>query len=202
MGERAHYELAAGHRERAASLLKTMQAFANQGGMLPEQIWNTDDIPERELQFGQPSGSAMPLVWAHAEYIKLCRSLQDGRVYDMPPQPVQRYQLNENVARYALWQFSHKRRLIPPNVDLRVGLKFPAVILWWADDQSQARRINARKTSLDFYVADLPTRQLPPGTHIKFIISSPEILVETPGHFQVTIDPEKPGDHRVLYRLK
>jgi glucoamylase len=136
---------------------------------------------------GQPSGSAMPLVWAHAEYIKLCRSLRDGRVFDMPPQPVQRYQQNENVARYALWQFSHKRRSIPSSVDLRIGLKFPAVILWWVDDQSQARRINAKKTSLDFYIADLPTRRLPSGAHIKFIISSPEIPVETPGHFQVTI---------------
>ncbi|MFL7893969.1 MAG: glycoside hydrolase family 15 protein, partial [Anaerolineales bacterium] len=187
VGERAHYELAAGHQEKAASLLQTMQAFANQGGMLPEQIWDSEDIPARELFMGQPSGSAMPLVWAHAEYIKLCRSLRDGRVFDMPPQPVQRYQQNENVAQYALWKFSHKRRSIPSNVDLRIGLKFPAVILWWVNDQSQARRINAKKTSLDFFIADLPTRQLPSGTNIKFIISSPEIAVDTPGHFQVTI---------------
>ncbi len=46
---------------------------------------------ERELYFGRPSGSAMPLVWAHAEYIKLRRSLRDGRVFDMPPQTVDRY---------------------------------------------------------------------------------------------------------------
>jgi len=43
------------------------------------------------LYFGHPSGSAMPLVWAHAEYLKLQRSLRDGRVFDLPPQTVQRY---------------------------------------------------------------------------------------------------------------
>ena len=40
---------------------------------------------------GGPSGSAMPLVWAHSEHIKLLRSLRDGAVFDMPPQGVKRY---------------------------------------------------------------------------------------------------------------
>ena len=74
-GERAHYELAAGHRARAEDLMRTMEAFANESGLLPEQIWDAPDIPARELFFGRPSGSAMPLVWAHAEYLKLRRSL-------------------------------------------------------------------------------------------------------------------------------
>jgi glucoamylase len=50
------------------------------------------DIPERELFSGQPAGSAMPLAWAHAECIKLIRSLCDGALYDPPSQPVERYQ--------------------------------------------------------------------------------------------------------------
>ena len=45
--------------------------------LLSEQIWDTDDIPDKELFFGQHSGSAMPLTWAHAEYIKLCASIKD-----------------------------------------------------------------------------------------------------------------------------
>ncbi len=59
--------------------------------MLPEQIWDAADIPERELFFGRASGSAMPLVWAHAEYIKLRRSLADGIVFDMPRLAFERY---------------------------------------------------------------------------------------------------------------
>jgi glucoamylase len=83
-GERAHYELAAGRIEEAKRLLTTLESFANEGGLLPEQVWDSPDIPERELHFGRPSGSAMPLVWAHAEYLKLRRSLRDGRLFDLP----------------------------------------------------------------------------------------------------------------------
>jgi glucoamylase len=70
-GERAHYELAAGNKQEADRLTQVMAAFANEGGMISEQIWDSRDIPEKGLFFGRPSGSAMPLVWAHAEYIKL-----------------------------------------------------------------------------------------------------------------------------------
>ncbi|MEJ2758164.1 MAG: glucan 1,4-alpha-glucosidase [Anaerolineales bacterium] len=90
-GERAHYELAAGHKKTALKLLHTMSQFSSEGGLLPEQIWDSEDIPELELFFGKPSGSAMPLVWAHAEFVKLLRSLQDGKVFDTPEQTVQRY---------------------------------------------------------------------------------------------------------------
>ena len=90
-GERAHYELAAGRPDEARRLCGAMVAFANEGGMIPEQIWDGPDFPERELHFGRPSGSAMPLVWAHAEYVKLVRSLSEGRVFDLPPQTAKRY---------------------------------------------------------------------------------------------------------------
>ena len=86
-GERAHYELAAGRRKEAARLLAAMAAFAGDSGLIPEQVWDTDDIPEKHLFRGRPTGSAMPLVWAHAEYLKLCRSLAENRVFDQPPQP-------------------------------------------------------------------------------------------------------------------
>ena len=90
-GERAHYELAAGRPRAAEQLAQALEAFAGDSGLLPEQIWDSADIPERELFLGHASGSAMPLVWAHAEYLKLCRSLRDGEVFDRPPQTVQRY---------------------------------------------------------------------------------------------------------------
>jgi glucoamylase len=50
--------------------------------MLPEQIWDYDDIPSRGMYRGRSAGSAQPLVWAHAEYLKLLRSVADGRVFD------------------------------------------------------------------------------------------------------------------------
>ena len=78
-GERAHYELAAGRRDVAKQLAHALEALAGESGLLPEQVWDSADIPDRGLFIGHPSGSAMPLVWAHAEYVKLCRSLQEER---------------------------------------------------------------------------------------------------------------------------
>ena len=71
-----------------------MAGFASESGFIPEQVWDAPDLPEHGLVFGRPSGSAMPLVWAHAEYLKLMRSLDEGRVFDMPPQTVKRYLAN------------------------------------------------------------------------------------------------------------
>lgn len=90
-GERAHYEVAAGRLDGAAALARVLEAIAGDTGLLPEQVWDAADIPSRELFAGRAAGSAMPLVWAHAEYLKLCRSLADGAVFDCPPQTVQRY---------------------------------------------------------------------------------------------------------------
>ena len=58
----------------------------------------------RELAPGEPSGSAMPLVWAHAEYVKLLRSLADGAVFDMPPHAARRYPQGRQQARCRPWR--------------------------------------------------------------------------------------------------
>ena len=90
-GERAHYALAAGKRKEAEALLATIEAQTSIGGLIPEQVWDAAPIPDRELAPGRPTGSAMPLVWAHGEYVKLLRSLADGRVFDMSPHTMRRY---------------------------------------------------------------------------------------------------------------
>jgi glucoamylase len=79
-GERGHYELAAGHDYSAH--IKAIEQFSSQGGMLPEQVWDYHDLPSKGLYLGRSAGSAQPLVWAHAEYLKLLRSAVDGRVFD------------------------------------------------------------------------------------------------------------------------
>ena len=81
-GERGHYEVAAGRDPWP--YLEAMSAMASPGGMLPEQLWDADPIPGRRLMPGRPTGSAMPLVWAHAEFIKLLISRQLGQPVDQP----------------------------------------------------------------------------------------------------------------------
>ncbi len=88
-GERAHYELAAGNGFE--SLIRTYEAFATCGQMMPEQVWDEPDRPDSSLRLGQPAGSAVPLVWAHAEYLKLLRSAMDGKVFDRIDPVYERY---------------------------------------------------------------------------------------------------------------
>jgi glucoamylase len=77
VGERGHLALQSG--EDALPFLETMWRCASTGGMLPEQVWDADPIPALELTPGRPSGSAMPLVWAHAEFLKLLVARERGR---------------------------------------------------------------------------------------------------------------------------
>jgi glucoamylase len=172
-GERGHYELAAGHKQRAQDLLNSMTAFANEGGLLPEQIWDADDIPEKELFFGRPAGSAMPLVWAHAEYVKLCRSLADGAVFDMPPQTVKRYAQAQTGSKFSVWRFNHKRRTIPAGQMLRLELLETAVVHWTSNGWQTSQDNSTKDTGLGLHVADLDTSKLAPGTEIAFTYHRP-----------------------------
>lgn len=189
-GERAHYELAAGRREEAERLMKALEAFANEGGLIPEQIWDAEDIPERELYFGRPSGSAMPLVWAHAEYIKLRRSLRDGRVFDMPSQTVQRYVVEQTPAPRAIWRFNHKCRTIPAGQILRMEVLAPAVVHWSADDWQTIHDHETHGTGLGVHVTDLPTADLLPGTTIRFTFYWPEVDKWEGVDFAVRVVPQ------------
>jgi glucoamylase len=166
--ERGHYELAAGRDTIATQLLSALESFANESGFISEQVWDAPDIPKRELYFGQPSGSAMPLVWAHAEHLKLRRSLRDGRIFDLPPQTVQRYLKEKTVSPRLLWRFNHKLRSLPPGKMLRIETMAAALIHWTADDWKTRHDQNTRDTGLDIQLADLPTRMLPEGAQIKF----------------------------------
>ena len=167
-GERAHFELAAGRPEVAERLLQTMEAFAGVGGLIPEQVWDGPDIPEIELQLGRPSGSAMPLVWAHAEHLKLCRSLRDGRVFDAPPQTVQRYLVDKVESPHAIWRPNQKSRTVPVGKTLRIELPMPTQIDWTVDAWRSSRETPTRDTGLGVHLADLPTAALPPGTSVEF----------------------------------
>lgn len=173
-GERAHYELARGRPEAALRLLGVMRAQTSDGGMLPEQIWDAGDIPERELFNGRPSGSAMPLVWAHAEYVKLVRSLRDGVVFDMPDAPYDRYVRRKIQARHAIWCHTNKTRLMRAGRTLRVQTNRPALVHWSRDAWSTTHDTPSREVdALGIWVADLDTTTLEAGSAVEFTIYYP-----------------------------
>ena len=154
-GERAHYELIAGNRAEAHRLLETMEALTSPGGLIPEQVWDADDIPAQELVRGAPSGSAMPLVWAHAEHLKLIRSLSDGAAFDLPPQTVARYLDARKPARCAVWRPDFRCTTLPAGAVLRIDLPAPATVRWSRDGWRTWQETPTRDTRLGLHSAEI-----------------------------------------------
>jgi glucoamylase len=157
-GERAHYELAAGRRDRAIELLGTIARQTSECGMIPEQIWDADDIPEHYLYNGHPTGSGMPLAWAHAEYIKLLRSLDEGAIWDCPPQTVQRYQRERRTASFQIWTPTQRRGCLAQGKDLRLDFPVAARVQWAAGKHIGAAE--TADTGLGLHCVTLCTHEL------------------------------------------
>jgi glucoamylase len=101
-----------------------MERFAGETGLLPEHLWDADDIPERAMFLGRPSGSAMPLCWSHAEYLSLVRSSRDGRVFDRIEPAFERYVVGgKRDSASEIWTFRHRTRRVPAGRTLRLILQ-------------------------------------------------------------------------------
>jgi hypothetical protein len=58
--------------------------------------------------YGKPTGAAMPLMWAHAEYLKLLRSTADGVVFDLIPEVAERYRERKSHPPIEVWKQNRK----------------------------------------------------------------------------------------------
>jgi glucoamylase len=110
-GERGQYEIAKCVSEPPAvaggltqclgdarNRLDAMLGFANEGLMIPEQIWDKKEVPTNydrefipELKFGEGTGSATPLAWSMAQFIRLAVNLKAGKNLDTPQVVYDRY---------------------------------------------------------------------------------------------------------------
>ena len=167
-GERAHYELGAGRADAAEALLGVMENATSDSRLIPEQVWDKPDIAERELFAGKGSGSACPLVWAHSEYIKLRRSLIDGKVFDQPPQTVERYLVQQKSAEYFNWRFNNKPRTMPCGKKLRILMAHPAMVHWSFDNWQTSADGDSEESGWNLQHLDLATEKLASGRQIAF----------------------------------
>lgn len=81
-GERGEYEIARG--QNAERYLAAMEQFANAGGMIPEQVWDQADPTESGFVFGSGTGSATPLAWSMAQFLRLVVCEEEKRIVEMP----------------------------------------------------------------------------------------------------------------------
>ncbi|MFW6156499.1 MAG: glycoside hydrolase family 15 protein, partial [Armatimonadota bacterium] len=152
-GERAHYELAAGNDP--APLITAMERFACAGGMLPEQVWDEEDMPERGMYRGKPAGSAMPMCWAHAEYISLVRSAHDGKLFPLIGPVAERYLSGEGRADLEVWKPIRQVREVRRGHTLRIQAPRPFTLVWTDDEWRTTREENATETALGISYVDI-----------------------------------------------
>ena len=152
-GERGHYELAA--RRDARPYLLAMERFANATRLLPEQIWDMSDIPAALLHYGKPTGSAMPLMWAHAEYIKLVRSVADGNIFDLIPEVVDHFQKGRPRPRLEVWKSNRRVKSIPSGTQLRIQAPHPFVLHWCKGDWADSHDTRSTATAVGIEYVDI-----------------------------------------------
>ena len=93
-GERGEYELIAGTDEGALepqSMLETMAGFANSGRMIAEQVWDRHIENDYNWDIGEGTGSATPLAWSMAQFIRLAHGIDEGHPVEMPAAVENRY---------------------------------------------------------------------------------------------------------------
>ena len=166
-GERGHYELAAGRDPK--SFIKAIEKFANQGGMISEQLWDAEDLPDGRMKRGHATGAAMPLCWSHAEYISLVRSRHDGVCFDRVEPAFQRYVANPRPSRHEIWNLRHPLRHMARGKILRMILAEPATVIWSTNDWAQTNHSDTEhQNGLNLWFADFPSAELKAGSAMIF----------------------------------
>ena len=166
-GERGHYELAAGRDPKA--FIVALEKFANQGGMLSEQLWDDDDLSDGSMKRGGPTGSAMPLCWSHAEYVLLVRSQHDGICFDRIEPTYQRYVANPVPSRHEIWSLRHPIRRMPHGKILRLMVEAEATVVWSDDHWSSTKKSDTTNIdALGLWFVDFSTVNLAAGSVMEF----------------------------------
>jgi glucoamylase len=147
--------------------IAAMEKFANEGGMLSEQLWDAEDLGG--MRRGLPTGAAMPLCWSHAEYVSLVRSAHDGVCFDRVEPAFQRYVADPVASRHEIWSFRHPLRRMSHGKTLRLIITADATILWSTNGWTSTSKVETTHISaLSVWFADLPTADCPDGSVIEF----------------------------------
>jgi glucoamylase len=174
-GERAHYELAAGHD--VTPYITAMEKFSSFGGMLPEQVWDYADLPSEGMYFGRSAGSAQPLVWAHAEYLKLLRSVSDGKVFDRISVVADRYAVPKDKRtfqnRLEIFQTARPISMAVQGSTLRIMDQARFRVVYTTDAWATKTELESRFVGRPGAFADIPTTPGQTGT-IVFTLFWPE----------------------------
>jgi glucoamylase len=169
-----------------------MEASASPTQLIPEQIWDSEDLPHQHLQKGRATGSAMPLLWAHAEYIKLLRSRQEGQIYDRIPCVANRYLGNRPpYPNIQFWSFNSPARTVKQGHTVRITAFAKFRLQWSADNWQTISDLDSAGTKFGLYFVDVAVPDKPKAnvTPLRFTFLWTESGTWEGRDFEIVVDP-------------
>ena len=165
-GERGHHALQRG--EDSLPYLRTMAAMSGPGGMIPEQVWDAAPVPGRGLAPGRPTGGAMPLVWAHSEFLKLLVAREEGSPLEQLRTVHDRWNGERPNASTWHWRDSVPIQKLPRRTALLIEANRPFMLHLGHDGWGDTRDIQSRVVGLDVHAVRLTAGALGGWRAIQF----------------------------------
>lgn len=165
-GERGQLALLQG--EDPLPYLETMTRMAGSWGLLPEQVWDTQAIPDLRLLPGKPTGSAMPLVWAHAEFLKLLVTRERGRPLELLDAVWDRYGGHSPVAARWHWRDAAPVTNLPSGRSLVIEARRPFNLHYGVDGWQRVQDSASQPLGLGMHGVVLETTALATAAELNF----------------------------------
>jgi len=196
-GERGHLDVLAGGD--ATAQLRAMLAMRGRGGLLPEQIWDTNPLPWQNLRPGQPTGSAMPLAWAHSELIKLAVAVATKQPVELLTLVSDRYHAAVPASQTWFWRDSAPVVALPAGRTLVVADLRPFTLHYGFDDWDPATitERDARGLGLGLFGVTLTPADLAGRASLQFVRRYPDGSWEPATRHDVALAAPGPGTLRL-----
>lgn len=165
-GERGHYALLAGADPRP--YLDSMVCMTGRGGLMPEQVWDDDPVPQHFLFPGKPSGSAMPLVWTHSEFLQLYVARARGKPMDFLQCVSKRYHGRQPRAATWHWRAEVPFATLPQGRALVIEDRVPFSLHAGFTDWSRPVDYTAEPLGLGMFGVRLEAAALAAATRLLF----------------------------------
>lgn len=165
-GERGFMALLQG--QDTLPYLETMARMTGQWGLLPEQVWDSDPIPKRELFPGRPTGGAMPLVWAHAEFLKLLVARERNRPIELLDSVWNRYRGQRPEASSWYWRDEIPFSLLPFGRNLVVEDRRAFILHFGLDGWTHVKDAESQALGLGMQGVALDSRTLASASSLEF----------------------------------
>jgi glucoamylase len=166
VGERGHLALLGG--EDPLTYLETMACMTGPCGLLPEQVWDSAAIPPLSLEPGKPTGSAMPLVWAHAEFLKLLVAREHRCPVERLESVWERYGGKQPAAPTWYWRSEVPFDTLPAGRSLVIEEQRPFVLHLGWDGWERVEDRPSQPIGLSMHGVRIDASELPMGAVLNF----------------------------------